>query len=73
MRGFRSAEPQTTPDRVVPASEDTSRRQEVFKDWLAKYLCRLDLVSGEEPTSTEPRPAGRETAGSIKNVVQKQA
>lgn len=72
MRGFRSAQPRTMPDRVVPAS-DTSKQQEVFKDWLAKYLCRLDRVSGEESTSTEPRPAGRETAGSIKNVVQKQA
>jgi len=71
MRGFRSAEPKTMPDRVV--ASDSSKQQEVFKDWLAKYLRRLDRVSGEESASTEPRPAGRETAGSIKNVVQKQA
>ncbi len=56
MRGVKSAEPKTMPERVAPASEDTSRRQEVFKDWLANYLRRLDRVSGEESTSTEPRP-----------------
>jgi len=72
MQGFRSAEPKTTPERVAPASEDASRRQEIFKDWLAKYLRKLDCVSGEESISAEPRPAARETGGSIGNV-QKQA
>lgn len=73
MQGFRSAEPKTRPERIVPASEDTSRRQEVFRDWLAKYLCRLDRVSGEESTSIEPRPAGGERGSSSKNVERKPA
>jgi hypothetical protein len=70
MRGFKNAEPKTTPERVAPASEDASRRQEIFKDWLAKYLCRLDRVSGEESSSTEPSPSTSETAGSSNKVEQ---
>ena len=71
MQGFRSAEPKTPPEGVAPASEKASG-QEVFKHWLAKYLRKLDCVSGEESISAEPRPAARETGGSIGNV-QKQA
>jgi hypothetical protein len=71
MRGVRSAEPKTTPERVAPASEDTSKRQEVFKDWLANYLRRLDRVSEDESTFVEQRPAARD--GSMKNVKRKPA
>jgi hypothetical protein len=56
-----------------PKPEATAHRQEVFNDWLAKYLRRLDRVSGEDSTSVEPRPAGREPGNFIENRERNQA
>jgi len=81
LRGVRSktarapeSEDEPRPGSVAHSGEETtSRRQDVFKDWLANYLRRLDCVSGGESTSAEPRPAARETARSSKNVERKRA